>query len=128
MIHGCKMSSSARNCIVSPVVKEKIQAGKVMYITHSHTQDIGELALNLDCGTSRYMPCGVMTKHMAFQNYPICLFLSVLGFCCCVGLSLVAVHRLLIAVAPCGAQTLGLRSCGAWVEFVSHGLTVHRLF
>lgn len=66
MIHECKMSGSARNFLVSPVVKEKIQAGKVMYITHSHTQGIGELALNPDCGTSRYMPYGVTTKHMAF--------------------------------------------------------------
>lgn len=34
--------------IVSPVVKEKNSGWKVMYITHSHTQDIGELALNPD--------------------------------------------------------------------------------
>lgn len=83
MIHECKMSGSGRNFIVHPIVKEKFRLEKLCTVTHSHTQGFGELALNPDCGTSRCVPCGVMTKHMALLNYPFYLFLSVLGFLLC---------------------------------------------
>ena len=57
----------------------------------------------------------------------IYLFLAVLGLCCCVrafsscsewGLLFVAVRGLLIAVACCGAQDLGVRAS----VVVAHGL------
>ena len=56
----------------------------------------------------------------SFKNNFIYLLLAVLGFCCCMGFSLVAVCGLLIEVASrCGEQTLEHRhnSCGtrAWL-------------
>ena len=43
----------------------------------------------------------------------LCLFLAVLGLCCCVGYSLVAVHAFLIAVASLVAEN---RLQGVWAS------------
>ena len=83
-------------------------------------------------------------KNQPFLKSPnylfIHLFLAVLGLCCCAGFSLVvmtrgyslvALCRLLIAVACCGAQVLGcsdFSSCGSKLQstasiVVAHGLS-----
>ena len=67
-----------------------------------------------------------------FKKLYIYLFLAVLGHCCCLGYSLVAMRRLLVVVASrCRAQVLGcrgsvvagpeLQSTGS--EVVVHGLS-----
>ena len=67
-----------------------------------------------------------------FKKLYIYLFLAVLGHCCCLGYSLVAMRRLLVVVASrCRAQVLGcrgsvvagpeLQSTGS--EVVAHGLS-----